>query len=181
MGGTSTRPPWVRPARKKTPSTARSPNGSGSSPSHHGSPEDFATSDAYIDLTGNGGQSPRTPGAQAASSSGAGAYSPSSQGVAQVLSQSYPAPTGPASFLDSSSSGPLDLDGMDGVSVSGAGDAALAMSPQEIMALFGESSVDMSSLLMSPSDLVQEARGAGAGGTNGGGGGFYGSHGMVSP
>ena len=35
------RPPWVRPVRKKTSSSARSPAGSGDSPLNHGSPEDF--------------------------------------------------------------------------------------------------------------------------------------------
>lgn len=162
----SSRPPWVRPVRKKTPSSARSPAGSGGSPSHHGSPEDFATSDAFLDL--NGGQSPRP-----ATTSG---YSPpppnpSSQGVAQVLSQNPYAGTGSAgggapSFLEPAGAG---LDAL----ISGPGDtgaSALAMSPQEIMALFGEGSVDMTSLLMSPE----------TGGGNGNGGGFYGAS-MVSP
>ncbi|KAH9925726.1 fungal-specific transcription factor domain-containing protein [Fomitopsis serialis] len=47
--GASNRPAWVRPARKKTPSSARSPAHSADSPSHHGSPEDFSA-DAFLDL-----------------------------------------------------------------------------------------------------------------------------------
>ncbi|KAI0748897.1 fungal-specific transcription factor domain-containing protein [Fomes fomentarius] len=42
--GSSSRPPWVRPVRKKTSSTARSPAGSGDSPLNHGSPEEFQPS-----------------------------------------------------------------------------------------------------------------------------------------
>ncbi|RPD56509.1 hypothetical protein L226DRAFT_531350 [Lentinus tigrinus ALCF2SS1-7] len=45
----SNRPPWVRPARKKASSNARSPAGSGDSPLNHGSPEDFQpVSDAFL-------------------------------------------------------------------------------------------------------------------------------------
>ncbi|RDX49460.1 hypothetical protein OH76DRAFT_1403691 [Lentinus brumalis] len=47
----STRPPWVRPVRKKAMSNARSPTGSGAgdSPLNHGSPEDFQpVSDGFL-------------------------------------------------------------------------------------------------------------------------------------
>ena len=59
--GSNSRPPWVRPVRKKTSSTARSPAGSGDSPLNHGSPEEFqASTDAFLDHMG----SPQPPPGQ---------------------------------------------------------------------------------------------------------------------
>ncbi|PCH37143.1 hypothetical protein WOLCODRAFT_140731 [Wolfiporia cocos MD-104 SS10] len=114
--GASNRPPWVRPARKKTPSSARSPAGSADSPSHTGSPEDYSTSDAFLDLRGTSQEpAPFTPNSN-----------PSTQG---------PGP----SFMDGSS-------GLDMMST----DSPLSMNPSDILALFNDGSVDMSTLLMSP-------------------------------
>lgn len=53
-GGNNTRPPWIRPVRKKTPSTVRSNGSSSDTPSQHNSPEDFS-SEMFIDgVSGNG-------------------------------------------------------------------------------------------------------------------------------
>ncbi|KAI0746270.1 fungal-specific transcription factor domain-containing protein [Daedaleopsis nitida] len=58
--GANHRPPWVRPVRKKTSSSARSPAGSGDSPLNHGSPEEFQPStDAFLDHMPPLGSSPQ--------------------------------------------------------------------------------------------------------------------------
>ncbi|KAI0916498.1 hypothetical protein AcV5_002975 [Taiwanofungus camphoratus] len=147
--GASNRPPWVRPVRKKTPSTARSP-GSADSPSHHGSPEDFSPSNAFLDLRGTSQEpAPFSPSAN-----------PSSQGVAHALAFGL---GGPAPFVDAP--GALDML---------AAESALAMSSSDILALFSDGTVDMSSLLMSPHiGGSSDSQGGGEGG-GGGGGGFYG-------
>jgi hypothetical protein len=44
----TTRPPWIRPVRKKAPSIARSAQ-SGDSPSHHSSPEGFSPIDFFAE------------------------------------------------------------------------------------------------------------------------------------
>ncbi|CCM05299.1 uncharacterized protein FIBRA_07513 [Fibroporia radiculosa] len=133
--GTSNRPPWVRPARKKTPSSARSPGNSADSPSHAGSPEEFPSSDAFLDLRGTSQEpAPFSPSSN-----------PSTQGVAHALSQNAFGMGGPSngavqSFMDTSGS----MDMM-------ATDNPLSMSPSDILALFSnDGSVDMTSLLMSP-------------------------------
>ncbi|KAL6302938.1 fungal-specific transcription factor domain-containing protein [Sparassis latifolia] len=132
------RPPWLRPVRKKTPSMARSPGSNGDSPSHHGSPEAFSPSDAFLDL--GGGTSPRPPSAPFPSAN------PSSQGVAHAFSQTY----GLGNPVAASASQFMDTDML-------VGEAGLSMSPAEILALFNDGSVDMTSLLMQPGSSGQAA------------------------
>ncbi|KZT06707.1 uncharacterized protein LAESUDRAFT_759201 [Laetiporus sulphureus 93-53] len=164
--GPSNRPPWVRPARKKTPSSARSPANSADSPSHHGSPEEFSTNDAFLDLRGTSQEpAPFSPSAN-----------PSTQNVAHALSQN-------AFGLGGHSNGavPTFMDTPGGMDMMNT-DSTLSMSANDILALFNEGNVDMTSLLMSPN----------LGGTteSHGGGTFYsmtptangnGAVGMVSP
>ncbi|KIJ62344.1 hypothetical protein HYDPIDRAFT_94787 [Hydnomerulius pinastri MD-312] len=45
----NTRPPWIRPVRKKTPSAARGPGSDAGS--HHSSPEAFSPSEFFVDPT----------------------------------------------------------------------------------------------------------------------------------
>ncbi|OBZ78049.1 hypothetical protein A0H81_01673 [Grifola frondosa] len=136
LPGSSSRPPWVRPVRKKTPSVARSPANSAESPSHHGSPEDYQPTDAFLDLSGGSPQTPAAP------------FSPTIPGAYGLSG-----PSGP-SFMDSP--GAMNMMSQD---------SAMSMSPADILALFNDGTVDMSSLLMSP-DLP--------GATEQPGNGFYG-------
>ncbi|TFY62298.1 hypothetical protein EVJ58_g3957 [Rhodofomes roseus] len=148
--GASNRPAWVRPARKKTPSTARSPAHSADSPSHHSSPEDYT--DAFMDLRAKS-QEPNPF-----------ASNPSTQTLAQNGFG------GISSFMDASN-------GLDLMST----DSSLPMSQSDILALLNDGTVDMTSLLMSPTL---------GGSAEPQGGGFYamtptsngnGPVGMVSP
>ncbi|OCH91762.1 hypothetical protein OBBRIDRAFT_791989 [Obba rivulosa] len=149
--GGNNRPPWVRPVRKKTPSTARSPGGSGGSPSHHGSPEDFNASDAFLDLSGGAGpKSPQLPSAAPAAFS--------SQGIPQSL-RSFPLGGGqPVPFMDvdggTGTGGPMDILQQEG---------NIPMSPSDILALLNDGTVDMASLVMPTGDHATEFYG-----TNGG-------------
>lgn len=120
--GSSSRPPWVRPVRKKTSSTARSPAGSGDSPLNHGSPEEFQPStDAFLDHHHLGG----TP-------------QPSPQ---QAFQQQQAFGLGSAqAFMDTSGVGMMQTD-------PGAG----TMSAADIMAfLNADPALDMNALLASP-------------------------------
>ncbi|EMD32360.1 hypothetical protein CERSUDRAFT_118728 [Gelatoporia subvermispora B] len=146
--GGSNRPPWVRPVRKKTPSSARSPGGSGGSPSHHGSPEEFNASDAFLDLSGGAGpKSPQVP-SQPFSSQNIGAF---------PLGGGQPGPP-----FDNGAGGPMDVMPQEG---------NVPMSPSEILALLNEGTVDMAALVMQPdghpSEFYGGMSGAGAS-TNGG-------------
>ncbi|OSX62312.1 hypothetical protein POSPLADRAFT_1143806 [Postia placenta MAD-698-R-SB12] len=123
--GPSHRPPWVRPARKKTPSNARSPANSADSPSHAGSPEEFPAPDPFLDLRGTSQEpAPFSPSSN-----------PSTQGVAHALSQAAFGGS-LATFMDSSNA--MDIMPSEN-----------AISP-DLLALFNDGSVDMASLLMSP-------------------------------
>ena len=119
------RPAWVRPARKKRPSIARSPGHFADCASHHSSPEDF-TSDAFLDLRSKS----QEPNPFASTN-------PSGQNVSHGLAQNGFG--GLPSFMDTSG-------GMDMMS----GDSSLPMSQNDILALLSDGSVDMTSLLMSP-------------------------------
>ncbi|KAH9855453.1 fungal-specific transcription factor domain-containing protein [Lenzites betulinus] len=135
----SNRPPWVRPVRKKASSNARSPAGSGDSPSHHGSPEDFAPTDAFLDHLG----SPR-----AAPQPFAG---PSQQQQQQQPQQAHALPPGAFGLPAGAQSMPTFMD------TSGGGlppDPGLVggMSTADIMAFLNADpgALDMGAILASP-------------------------------
>ncbi|KAH9913695.1 fungal-specific transcription factor domain-containing protein [Epithele typhae] len=136
------RPPWVRPVRKKTSSTARSPAGSGDSPLGHGSPDDLAQqastptpASAFADPLGS-------PGAQA-----------------QAFAQTFGG--GPAFPLDSALGLAMGLGagagvGVGGGQVGGGQDPAGAMFAADLMAFLNAdpSGLDMGALLASPDGRV---------------------------
>ncbi|EIW56190.1 uncharacterized protein TRAVEDRAFT_128689 [Trametes versicolor FP-101664 SS1] len=120
----STRPPWVRPVRKKASSNARSPAGSGDSPSHHGSPEDYQPTDAFLDHLGG---SPRSAAQPAFGLSGG------AQGM--------------SAFMDTGGPSPMNILPPD----PGVGAGGVGMSTADIMAfLNSDPALDMSSILASP-------------------------------
>ncbi|KAI0643997.1 fungal-specific transcription factor domain-containing protein [Trametes meyenii] len=144
-GSSNNRPPWVRPVRKKATSNARSPAGSGDSPSQHGSPEDFQPTDAFLDHLS--GSSPR------ASFSGPSGPQPPQPGASPFglgLGGLAGAPPGMQAFMDPTS--PMNVLPPDpgvGVGVGPAG--GVPMSTADIMAfLNADPGLDMGSILASP-------------------------------
>lgn len=117
----NTRPPWLRPVRKKTPSAPRSTH-SGESPSQHSSPEAFSPSDFFAD--------PNTSYPQA-STSASGIPTPRQyqNGNGNGNTQQNTSP-----FMG------MDISREDG---------GIYMSPTEAMALFNDSGVDVGSLFSS--------------------------------
>ncbi|KAH8078750.1 fungal-specific transcription factor domain-containing protein [Cristinia sonorae] len=133
------RPPWIRPVRKKASSVTHSAGSNESPPPNHGSPEGYSPSaDTYLDLSGGNG----------AATFPSSSLSPSA-GRRQSQS-SY-------STFRSASNGPprqRSFNGMDTSSsnAAGAGDlnGGLSLQPADLLSIFGDGSVDMSALLMSP-------------------------------
>lgn len=126
------RPPWIRPVRKKTPSVAHS-NASNESPPHHSSPESFSPSDAFLDLTGGASTSP-APFSPASNA-------PSARSLAQnayVLGNSVLDGGPPPPYLEN---GNVDMI---------SSESALSISSSDILALFNDGGVDVAALLMSP-------------------------------
>ncbi|KAG1779952.1 fungal-specific transcription factor domain-containing protein [Suillus placidus] len=125
----SSRPPWIRPIRKKTPSVAAKGAGSDGG-SQHSSPEAFSPSEFFIDPT-LGATSPQTIPQSA--------FSPapvsSSSRYPRRLSLSAP------SFMDA---GGMDMDASAGMYLS---------SPADMMNMFGDGSVDVAALFSGASDF----------------------------
>lgn len=131
----TSRPPWIRPVRKKAPSIARS-NNSGDSPSHHSSPEAFTPSEFFNDPPKNGiGFSSGSSSASGSSSSIPNPAPQYSNGTPQVR---HPSPT---AYMDTSSGGL----GMDMIRE----DTQMYMSPGEMMSLFSDGNVDVGHLFSS--------------------------------
>ncbi|KIK91069.1 hypothetical protein PAXRUDRAFT_150343 [Paxillus rubicundulus Ve08.2h10] len=124
----NTRPPWIRPIRKKTPSAVKGTGSDGGS--HHSSPEAFSPSEFFVDP-------------------GSGLTSP------QMASQVFPPTPNPgmssgqyslSSNRRSSLSIPAFLDTPTGMSM----DHAMYMaSPTGVMNMFSDNAVDVSSLFSS--------------------------------
>lgn len=124
----STRPPWIRPIRKKTPSVAAKGAGSDGG-SQHSSPEAFSPSEFFVDPT-LGATSPQTIPQNA--------FSPapsSSSRYPRRLSLSTP------SFMDP---GGMDMDAAAGMYLS---------SPADMMNMFGDGSVDVATLFSGAADF----------------------------
>ncbi|KAI0635356.1 fungal-specific transcription factor domain-containing protein [Trametes polyzona] len=154
----SNRPPWVRPVRKKASSNARSPAGSGDSPSHHGSPEDFQPTDAFLDHLGGSPRSATQP--FSASAQQASQQQPPQQ---QAMSPGAFGLGGVSSFMDAGGPSPMNVLPPDpgvgmgggaglGVGVGvGVGVGGMQMSTADLMAfLNADPALDMSSILASP-------------------------------
>jgi len=143
----ASRPPWIRPVRKKAPSVARS-NASGDSPSHHSSPEAFSPTDFFSD--------PKVPGFSSgppSNASGSSNHAVSNQ-ASNPYAHSAGAPTpqtnnpnGPNFSLDPSSGMGMDMIRED---------AQMYMSPNDMMAFFGDSSVDVNHLFSADAFLQNQ-------------------------
>ncbi|KAI0354102.1 hypothetical protein OH77DRAFT_1590863 [Trametes cingulata] len=137
------RPPWVRPVRKKATSNARSPAGSGDSPSHHGSPEDYQPTDAFLDHLGGSPRSAPQPFSVASSSQ-------------SQNQQQHPLAQGPFGMPASAPNMPTFMDTGGGPSPMNIlppdpGVGGMPMSTADIMAfLNADPALDMSSILASP-------------------------------
>jgi hypothetical protein len=120
----NTRPPWVRPVRKKTPCTGRGTGSDGSS--HHSSPEAFSPCEFFVD-----------PAASLTSPQLVSrAFSPNSAtggSASQYLRTNRRASLALPSFLDTSGSMEMDP-------------SVYMSSPAEVMSMFGDSAVDVSSI-----------------------------------
>jgi len=119
----NTRPPWIRPVRKKTPSASKGTGSDGSS--HHSSPETFSPSEFFADPA-VGLTSPRSAGQ---------AFSPASANggsAGQYLSANRRASLSLPSFLDTST---MEID-----------PSVYMSSPAEVISMFGDGSVDVSSI-----------------------------------
>ncbi|KAF8900686.1 fungal-specific transcription factor domain-containing protein [Gymnopilus junonius] len=143
----ATRPPWIRPIRKKVPSIARS-NHSGDSPSHHSSPEAFSPSDFFSDPV-------KPVVASAAFASGSGSTpgsnghmpSPSQYGSPAVPPPPTPQQSAASPYMDTTPSAPSSTSSS-GMSMEGliSDDPNLYMS-HEMMALFdGGGGLDVQNL-----------------------------------
>ena len=133
--GRATRPPWIRPVRKKAPSRARS-NQSGDSPSHHDSPEAFSPSDFFAEPSNS--VFPATPSSTSGSMSSPPQYVNGS-GTTQTQ-------TNNSTYMDTSA----DM-GMDMIR----DDSQMYMFPGEMMALFNDGAVDVGQLLSSVEFMQQ--------------------------
>ncbi|KAI0066865.1 hypothetical protein BV25DRAFT_1796186 [Artomyces pyxidatus] len=134
----STRPPWIRPVRKKNPSVPRS-SGSMDSPS----PETFSP-DMFVDMVGQSSAvNPTSMAPHAPFSLGSGF--PSSK---PPNGQSQP-PSARRYSIDTSSPSSHFLDS-NGGSNNVKPDPVAAMSPEDIMALFNDGNMDMATLFPSP-------------------------------
>lgn len=95
----ATRPPWIRPVRKKAPSIAHS-NQSGDSPSHQSSPEAFSPQDFF--------EPPKSTVFAAGPSSAAG--TPANQAASPPQYGNGAGPQPNASFMDTSGAlGDMDI------------------------------------------------------------------------
>ena len=126
----SSRPPWIRPIRKKTSSAAR---GSDNSGSQHSSPEAFSPSEYVTDAALVRGTSP-SKAFSPAPAAGASSVGHAFGGVERPRSVTSAAALGGTPFMDHASLG-MDFD------------PEIYMSPVGAMSMFGDDSVDVASLL----------------------------------
>ena len=136
----ASRPPWIRPVRKKAPSLARSNHsGGGDSPPHHSSPEAFSPSEFFLDAPNS--VFPSTPSSTSGSSQPSNAvpsppqYVNGNNGNAHSQTQ-----TNNSTYMDTSG----DLD------------PQVYMFPGEVMALFNDGAVDVCQLFPSVEYMQQQ-------------------------
>ena len=151
----SSRPPWIRPIRKKTPSVPRS-NHSAESVSQHSSPEAFTPSEYFVDA-------PKPVQSYPSGPPSTSTVQPTPIGPSlpppQYLNGGGGPPAGPSSFINTSGGMAMDVVRQD---------PQMYMSPADVMALFNDGNVDVGSLF-SP-EFVQAQQADMAGGNGGGGG-----------
>ncbi|KDQ51837.1 hypothetical protein JAAARDRAFT_40663 [Jaapia argillacea MUCL 33604] len=119
----STRPPWIRPVRKKTPSMARSTAGSSDTASQN-SPEADFSGDIFLDMTG---------GAASPPPSTSFATSPNGTSPPAGIHHTSPHPEHRYPFSNTSPSIPPP-------------DPSMPMSPADFMAMLNDGSIDMTSI-----------------------------------
>ncbi|KAF9465971.1 fungal-specific transcription factor domain-containing protein [Collybia nuda] len=150
----SSRPPWIRPVRKKAPSAPRST--SADSPSQHSSPESYPSSDFFTEPPKNGSSFP-------ANHTMISKTSPTPQ-VQVTSAQSYPhSDQSQSSFMDTSGGMGMDMIRED---------PQMYMSPAEMMALFDDGGVDVAHLFSPGFMPHQNQQLQGSNGLNNGGEGF---------
>jgi len=147
----ATRPPWIRPVRKKAPSIARS-NQSGDSPSHHSSPEAFSPSEFFSE--------PTKPAFSSGPPSSSGA-TPSNQVTSPPQYTSAAVGTPPQQAQQTNNSTFMDTSGGLGMDSLMREDPSMYMS-HEMMALFNDGGVDVQHLFapefMHPQPQQQQAQ-----------------------
>ncbi|KAF4609485.1 hypothetical protein D9613_012329 [Agrocybe pediades] len=137
----STRPPWIRPVRKKAPSIARSTQSD--SPSHHSSPEAFSPSDFFAEPA-NKPSFVTNQASTSATKLGNHVTSPPPPYPLTSTSQQSQQQNSTPSFMDTS--GGIGMDMM-------RDDSQMYMT-HEMMALFNDGGVDVQHLF--PSEFMQQ-------------------------
>jgi len=142
----ASRPPWIRPVRKKAPSLARSNHsGGGDSPPHHSSPEAFSPSDFFVEPPNS--VFPSTP------SSASGCSQPSNNTVPSPPQYVNNGTNGGAVAhpqTQTNNSTYMDTSGDMGM------DPQMYMFPGEMMALFNDGAVDVCQLFPSVEFMQQQ-------------------------
>ena len=158
--GNVSRPPWIRPVRKKTPSIARSNHSD--SPSHHSSPEAFSPSDFFSETKPTSGFSsgpgPSSNGTSSSSNTSSSQYtvpngtggSSSQNGVNGATGGQQQQVPGPGSFGLDGVTSPMDMIRED---------TPMYMSSSEMMAFFGDGPVDVNHLFSPDSFLQSQSAG----------------------
>ena len=132
----ASRPPWIRPVRKKASSLARSNHSSDSPPPHHSSPEAFTPSDFFAEPANS--VFPSTPSSTSGSSQPPMPSTPQ-YGTGQTQTNS-------STYIETSG----DM-GMDTIRE----DSQIYMFPGEMMALFSDGAVDVGQLFSSAEFMQQ--------------------------
>lgn len=115
----NTRPPWLRPVRKKTPNTSR--GSSSDAGSHRSSPDAVSLSEYFVE----------PPVGLASPQPAVQAFSPTYGSASQYLNANRRASLGLPPYLDTS----IEMD-----------PGAYMASPADVMSMFGDSSMDVSSM-----------------------------------
>ena len=135
----ASRPPWIRPVRKKAPSLARS-NQSGDSPPHHSSPEAFSPSDFFVEPPNS--VFPSTPSSTSGSSQPNTVPSPPQYINGNATAHPPQTQTNNSTYMDTS--GDMGMD------------PQMYMFPGEMMALFNDGAVDVCQLFPSVEYMQQQ-------------------------
>ncbi|TFK36196.1 fungal-specific transcription factor domain-containing protein [Crucibulum laeve] len=131
----ATRPPWIRPVRKKAPSVARSTRSD--SPSQHSSPEAFSPNEFFSDT-------PKSNPTFSSTTSPASGVAPALASPPQYHSSVQAQTPTPSTFMDTSGGMGMDMIRED---------PQMYMSPGEMMAFFNDGGVDVGHLFSS--DFIQ--------------------------
>ena len=137
----ASRPPWIRPVRKKAPSLARSNHSGGDSPPHHSSPEAFSPSDFFVEPPNS--VFPSTPSSASGCSQPPNTVPSPPQYVNGTNGGGHPqTQTNNSTYMDTS--GDMGMD------------PQMYMFPGEMMALFNDGAVDVCQLFPSVEFMQQQ-------------------------